>query len=292
MARKIISQMLGHCLIENKIIAGSLSKLRLSILCSLVVCHTSAALAELQSANTVISGDTPVTVNTFFAQPISGDLYLATVIEGQVRFIQAQGAALSLTPQALTKGSFNGLHKLLEIAPQAIAGGRYPLYQVVTASGQDPLQAQHWLTGLSRLNLYIKQPETVTNDYNHDGFPDDDLNRDGYHDSDLDFDGKPDACPGQTINTPAINAPYVCFNAANGESHYRNFGCALGGCHGDNPKLNSNGILRGVSLFEIRLAITRNKGVMGFLQDKNDAELQLIADYLQTQATGEIIWNW
>ncbi|WP_221898652.1 hypothetical protein [Bathymodiolus japonicus methanotrophic gill symbiont] len=79
---------------------------------------------------------------------------------------------------------YQGDLSLFDFSIDGVASGNYPIYQVVTQPGTDPLDFRNWiggLAGLSVINFSIGLPVEVTKDYNHDGFSDDDFNKDGFH---------------------------------------------------------------------------------------------------------------
>ena len=81
---------------------------------------------------------------------------------------------------------------VLNISGLGIAPGLYPLYQVVTQPGTDPLNFMNWiggLGGLSTINFTIGLPVNLSGDFDKNGFSDDDNNHDGFHDDDSNRDG-------------------------------------------------------------------------------------------------------
>ena len=175
-----------------------------------------SASAHLASTRTVLNSTDSAVVTVNFAQPVSGDLYLATNVNGALVFFADQGKAL--TNKVLpfkSNGVFEGSLKVLDVSALGIPPNQYPLYEVVTAPGADPLNFNNWiggLGGLHKLNFTIGLPVAVSNDRNGDGFSDDDNDHDGYRDGVIDTckavarDGKDDQsqdpCHGGCISHP------------------------------------------------------------------------------------------
>lgn len=154
--------------------------------------------AHLSTSRAVLAQPTDSTViSVNFKPAVSGDLYLATVVNGKLVFFADQGKVLSDTPKPFQKsGVFDGQLDVLNVNALGIPAARYPLYEVVVAPGSDVLNFSNWvggLGGLHRMNISIGLPAAVTGDYNNDGFADDDNDHDGYHDGDRDFNGEDDA---------------------------------------------------------------------------------------------------
>ncbi len=244
---------------------------------------------ELRSDLTVLNNGQISSVSANFPQTASGDLYLATVLNGTLQFFGERGRNLSpvITPfQSLR--DFSGILPLFEIQGSQIEPGRYPLYLVLNAPNKDPLDPSNWLSSLHRLNFHISMPVNLSRDYNADGYPDDDANHDGFHDADHDYDGMiddsalPGPVPGHCSNSSILDGPAL----------YQQHSCASGACHGNDPKLNKNGVLRGVTVNEIRNAGFRNQESMGFVVSMTDAELQAVANYLKLFDSVELHWEW
>lgn len=166
----------------------------LAIILSLNVVST-IALADLRTDRAVVKNDgsEEIVAVARFSDPVEGDLYIATQIDGELIFIVNEGIELSPTPVPFrANGIFTDDIVVLNASALGILPGRYPLFKVVTLPGTDPLDFRNWvggLNGLSRINFSIGLPTNESLDHDDDGFPDDDLNRDGYHDDDLDLDG-------------------------------------------------------------------------------------------------------
>lgn len=155
------------------------------------------AVAHLSTSKAVLVKPTDSTViSVNFKPAVSGDLYLATVVNGKLVFFADQGSLLSETPKPFQKnGVFEGKLDILNVKALGIPAARYPLYEVVTTPGGDVLNFSNWvggLGGLHRMNISIGLPAAVTGDYDNDGFADDDSDHDGYHDGDRDFNGEDD----------------------------------------------------------------------------------------------------
>ncbi len=241
-------------------------------LLALIACGLSISVrAELLAERTVLRNDSAgdrVRVSARFAQPVQGDLYLATQLGGVFYFFDENGGLTTDVVPRIRNTGYSGDVPVLNLPVQGVAAGRYFLYQVVTAAGANPLFVANWISPLNVMLFHIGLPTEVTRDFDQDGFPDDDRNRDGFFDADTNMDGVVDFQE----------------NIAQGRVLYE-MNCQNSGCHqhGNSPGQNANGVLLarndpGV----IRSAIRRNKGGMIFLDTLSDADLQAIADYLGT----------
>lgn len=148
---------------------------------------TTAASAHLSTDKTVINGSNKATITINFPTPISGDLYLATMVKGEYVFFADQGK--TLTPAVrpyLRNSTYDKSIKALVVSSVGIAPDRYPLFQVVTKAGTDPMNFTNWvggLAGLHKLNFTIGLSNSAAGDNNGDGFIDDDSDHDGYADN-------------------------------------------------------------------------------------------------------------
>ncbi len=249
------------------------------------------AYGFVSASRTVLNFAETSQVNITIPQIDNADLYLATEFNGKLWFIQGEGLGLTLNALPFRSKVQAGTTYTLLLNAQSIFPGRYPLYALVVKTGEDVFRKEHWLDDLQRINFFIGVSDLVSNDSNGDGFPDDDLNRDGFSDADLDFDGKVDTCAAVPDNNANQSKTTHCHQVL-GAKLYQRFSCASGSCHGNNPAANSNGVLRGQTVAEIRLASKRNPEDMGNLNLKSDYELQAIAEYLTTYAGSGFTWDW
>lgn len=137
-----------------------------------------------------------------FEQNESGDLYLATIVDDQILFIDSQG---NVSPEAapyLSEQIYSGTIALPQFDTALLPSGHYPLYQIVVHPGSNVFNFENWIGGLGALNVMnfsVGIPNSISqdnnndgwsdDDENHDGFYDDDHNKDGYHDDDHNKDG-------------------------------------------------------------------------------------------------------
>lgn len=158
---------------------------------------------ELYTSQTVLESDNdPLEAKVKFDDPETGDLYLATRLDGKLLFL-TPGPSLteSIVPFS-ANDTFQGDYPLFSIKAGVLSAGNYPLYQVVTLPNGNPLNSDNWIggsEGLNLLNFSIGLPKAKHGDFNgdgfadddrnHDGFADDDRNRDGFHDDDHNQDG-------------------------------------------------------------------------------------------------------
>ena len=163
---------------------------------SVILCALSTnALADLRTDRAVFKNDGTgqIIAVARFQEPVEGDLYIATQVNGTLLFIINEGTAFSSTPAPFRANSFFSEDiVVLNVLDQGISPGRYPLFKVVTQPGADPLDFRNWiggLNGLRSINFIIGLSSDESLDLDDDGFPDDDLNRDGFHDDDIDRDG-------------------------------------------------------------------------------------------------------
>jgi len=156
---------------------------------------TNLASAALSTDCAVMPNDanSRLSARANFSTPIRGDLYIATKVDGQFLFFAKGGQETSLDPLPFAENTeYSGDLSLFDFSAAGIAPGRYPLFQVVTNPGTDPLDFTNWvggLSGLSSINFNIGLPVEVSGDFNGDCFADNDLNRDGFRDDDLNKDG-------------------------------------------------------------------------------------------------------
>jgi hypothetical protein len=115
----------------------------------------------------------------------------ATIINQQLRFITPTG--LTSNPVPFTANStFNGEYNLFSHKLLGVTQGIFPIYQVLTIPGGDPLNVNNWIggfAGLNIVNLSLCQSREIHGDNDDNGFADDDQDRDGFHDDDKDRDG-------------------------------------------------------------------------------------------------------
>ncbi len=258
------------------------------------------ATAVLISDKAVVKNDgsEQVSVKVSFPTPVSGDLYVATQVNGQFFFLTNNGSEFTTNIVPLTSNmEYVGEHVLFDFSGAGIAPGRYPIYQVVTQPGTDPLDFTNWVGGLAGLNSFnflIGLSPEITKDFDGDGFADDDLNRDGFHDDDLDRDGyhdddlNRDGFHDDDLNRDGLhdnddNGLTPTPSTAEGKALYVSLGCAASSCHGATPLSGKNDIDRAINPAVTRNAIVNNKGGMGVLSRAGitDAELQAIADYVK-----------
>ena len=153
------------------------------------------AFADLATNRPVVrnDGNERVTAKVKFRSPVDGDLYIATRVNGELLFLADEGNSFTtvITPYR-SHSHFSEDIDVLDISGLGIAPGLYPLYQVVTQPGSDPLNFMNWiggLGGLSTINFNIGLPVNLTGDFDNNGFFDDDLNHDSFHDDDNNHDG-------------------------------------------------------------------------------------------------------
>ncbi len=149
---------------------------------------SASVFADLSTNKTVVNsanGNAIITVN--FPAPVHGDLYLATVVNGEYLFFSNQGRTVSKTVAPFQSDSdFNSAINVLEVSSAGIPANTYPFYQVVTVAHSDPLNFNNWiggLGGLHKLNFTIGVPNATAGDSNNDGFIDNDYDHDGYADT-------------------------------------------------------------------------------------------------------------
>jgi hypothetical protein len=178
--------------LENKMYKFNLFKFAIATALTLLSSNT---FAELVTSRAVVSndGNERITATVRFHTAVNGDLYIATQVNGELLFLADEGSFFTTDIRPFRPNShFSEDIQALNISGRGIAPGRYPLYQVVTQPGSDPLNFQNWiggLSGLSTINFNIGLPVNVTGDFDHNGFSDDDKNHDGFHDDDKNHDG-------------------------------------------------------------------------------------------------------
>ncbi len=146
-------------------------------------------LADLVTNKAVFSNDGSehLTAIATFPEPVEGDLYIATQIDGEYIFHINEGSAFSTVPTPFRANSqFIEDILVLDQPIKDMVPGHYPLFKIITRPGSSPLDFNNWvggIDGMSRINFSIGLSAEESNDMNGDGFPDDDMNRDGYRDS-------------------------------------------------------------------------------------------------------------
>ncbi|MEQ1636113.1 MAG: hypothetical protein ABL903_05425, partial [Methylococcales bacterium] len=117
-------------------------------------CMSASAFAHVHSPKLDVNSinDDRVVAAVSFDAPVVGDLYLATELNGTLYFL-TPGPVLTTTPTAAVKnGSFSADIPVLDIPAAGLNPGNYPLYQVVTAAGADPLNFNNWVGGINGLS--------------------------------------------------------------------------------------------------------------------------------------------
>lgn len=153
------------------------------------------AFADLETNRAVVSNDGSQEINATvkFRTAVNGDLYIATKVKGKLLFLADEGSLFTTDVRPFRSNShFSDDIFALNISGLGVVPGLYPLYQVVTEPGSDPLNFLNWiggLSGLSIINFNIGLPVNLTGDFNNDGFFDDDNNHDTFHDDDINRNG-------------------------------------------------------------------------------------------------------
>ncbi len=163
-----------------------------------LVAFNPIASAHLETNRTVVRTDQTseiLDVNVTIPAGVTGDLYIATVAGGTLYFLvdKGNGPQFDTVTEPFKMDVSAGKIPAFKLPSSSIPKGRYPLYQVILKSGtNDPLNVNNWvggLGGLSQIQIVAGYPDSVTGDFDRDGFADDDKNRDGYHDNDKNKDG-------------------------------------------------------------------------------------------------------
>ncbi|MEQ1638817.1 MAG: c-type cytochrome [Methylococcales bacterium] len=277
-----------------------------------VTIHAYAELITDKTVINTISGAATVSVSV--AKPVTGDLYLATPLNGRLHFFADNGTKLVTTVLPFTaNASFAGDRVLMKIAREGIPPDEYSLFQVITAPGKDPLDGNNWLGGLSELKFRINLPDEVYTPFSptvatvptpEPTIPDTSFSPEptsvptstptsspdadnctaekediSGKESDAD-DEKNEKETGNCSSTPTPT-PTPTPVSLDGKGLYNN-NCSSSGCHGTNAKANRYNVLKGKNPDSVRDAINKNKGNMGLLKNITDADLQAIADYFKT----------
>ncbi|MCX7088602.1 MAG: hypothetical protein NTV00_11185 [Methylococcales bacterium] len=264
-------------------------------------CISATTLAQVYSPRlnvNSINGDT-VKALVSFPAPVVGDLYLAVDLGGKYYFMAANGA-LSLDKVPFQKnGNFSADITVLDVASAGINPGIYPLYQVVTLPGADPLNFNNWiggLNGLSHIDFAINLANTApipTQTPTLAPTPAPAPTQSPISTPVPEVTPAPEVTPPAPTPVPTtaptpVPTPTSSAGAVVGKAKYKSLGCSAGGCHKADPSSNTNKVLSGISVAALKDSIVRNKGDMGYLakttdsQFASDADLQAIADYLKT----------
>lgn len=280
--------------------------------CVVLGCLCFPAWGGIKADKTLLNSESGiVTVSVSFATPMQGDLYLATLFNGQLFFFANEGK--SFVPEVVAyiqNSKFSVDRPVLQLSHVGIPAGEYSIYQVVTQAGKTPLDFNNWIggvNGLSELKLQINLPvEPLTPLVTSTPEPVVPV-----------VEPTPAPVPTPTpapIPTPApvattppssnvctvsksnlsdekiekdsgeddeddCKTPVSTGVTPNGKSLYQQY-CAT--CHGSKPEVNANKVLKGKDVDTLREAIKKNKGGMGFLVSLSDADLKAIAAYLKT----------
>ncbi|NOT83322.1 MAG: hypothetical protein HOP02_00780 [Methylococcaceae bacterium] len=233
---------------------------------------SSNALAQLHSLKLDVKSinNEHITALVSFPVPVTGDLYLVMQYGGKFNYI-GPGATVSTDKTPFLKNSSFAADITVLDAPSAgIAPGVYPLYQVVTPVGADPLVSANWLGGLSHIDFIINLANTVPTPT---------------------AKPVPTTTPVPMISIPTatpVPTPAPAPTATVGLTKYKSLGCSSGGCHKTDPATNTNKLLNGKTLTALKAAIVNNPNDMGYLanpkdtQFASDNDLQAIAAYLST----------
>ena len=273
-------------------------KLKTYSVCLLFGLMSCVAQAKLVADKTELGSGEKAVISVTFATPVRGDLYLAVNINNELYFFAEQGNSFSKAIVPWVRNSYfaNDLN-VLEIVNSGVPAGIYPLFEVVTLPGKNPLDFSNWVGGLnalSQLNIQLRkaavtspfnpitnqscraavfsakksaEKETVTLEVNHD---DDAATSEAQINCGV-ITPTPTATPTPTPVTPS---------ATNGK---RLFLAICSSCHGSNPDADQNDVLEGKNYLRIKDAINRNKGDrMGVLKGLvSDNDLKAIAEYLK-----------
>ncbi len=112
------------------------------------------SLAQLVADKTDVNSSTgKASVSATFSGPTTGDLYLATMVGGQLLFFADNGTKFSsnIAP-FITNGNFSAPLHLLDVVSDGIPSGTYSLFQVVAKSGSSPLDFNNWIGGMAGLS--------------------------------------------------------------------------------------------------------------------------------------------
>lgn len=178
---------------------------KLTTIVSSCLLSFSVSAGELYAPRTIFDHtDTNLVAKLRFAQPETGDMYLATMIETQLLFITPTG--LNATPAPLLRNTtFEGEYDILSVNTNDLTAGIYPLYQLITIPEGNPLNVMDWIGGfdsLHTINFMIGMPPEVSGDGDGDGFADDDVNHDGYRDNHFNHDNVGNN--EQPVNNPPV----------------------------------------------------------------------------------------
>ncbi len=139
-------------------------------------CISANTWAQLSSDKLVVdsvNGDSIIATVSYLDNPVEGDLYLATAYGGQLYFFGPDGELSTTMKPFQENGSFSEPIEVLNKPSAGIYPGVYPLYQVVTPPGADPLDSNNWIGGLNTLEFSINlNNELLINATDSGGAPD------------------------------------------------------------------------------------------------------------------------
>lgn len=129
-------------------------------------CISASALAYVHSPKLEVNSinNDRIVAMVGFDKPVLGDLYLATEIHGVLHFMTPQSLFTPIVTVFVKNGSFDKDLPVLDIPSANIEPATYPLYQVVTLPGANPLDFNNWIggiNGLSKIEFKINLANTA-----------------------------------------------------------------------------------------------------------------------------------
>jgi hypothetical protein len=135
-------------------ITFNVKPLLIALSLSCISTHAWALLSSDKLVVDSVNGDN-ITATVSFPYPVEGDLYLATVIGDQLYFLGQDGSLSTTVMPFQENDRFNEDRVVLDMPSAGIVPGVYPLFQVVTPHGAEPLDPDNWIGGLSGLEFSI-----------------------------------------------------------------------------------------------------------------------------------------
>jgi hypothetical protein len=247
-----------------------------------------------------------------FTEEESSDIYIALRVngEGDLYFISENDGISTEALPYTSIASFTGIVDLPQYDTSFLPALQVQFFHISVKPGENLFDVDNWIggvEGLNILNFSVGQTREIDGDWDNDGWSDDDLNKDGFHDDDDDFNGYHDddldkngyhdsdepaeevdepeeepvvvTPPPAPVPAPVVAAPPPVNTTTKGKDTY-DFACSA--CHGVNPLGNIDGILSAKIPGLTQNAINGNKGGMGALAFLTAADIQDIADYINS----------
>lgn len=114
--------------------------------------------AELLADKDTLDGEETATISIDFEEPVEGDLYVATFIDGTYWFLNNDETGNFYKEQVMPvfeNKQFLDELEIVTINAQDIPQGTYTLFQIIAKPGSDPFNSDNWLPTKDSLNVKV-----------------------------------------------------------------------------------------------------------------------------------------